>query len=179
MSSILRHTLTRSILNSSRAAVPHPGRLALPCRISVNQTQVREYAKKNKRDRDFDDEEDVKPGKGKGKVSTDKLIPGSQAIHGDPIYVQCEDKMKGISEKFRKDVAAYETRASGRITPAILAPVRVVLPENKGADGKGVRLEEVATVGVRDGTTLMVTAFEERVSLDSISHRSLVIMRSG
>ena len=55
----------------------------------------------------------------------------------------------------------------------------IVLPETKSADGKGVRLEEVATVGVRDGTTLMVTAFEERVSLDSISHRSIVIMRSG
>lgn len=160
----LRRTVAGLVLNGWRIPLPRPSHTLLPYRISVTQTQIRCYAKKNKRDRNFEDEEDVKPGKGKGKVSTDKLVPGSQAIHADPVYVQCEDKMKGISEKFRKDVASYETRASGRITPAVLAPVRVVLPENKGSDGKGVRLEEVATVGVRDGTTLLVTAFEERVS---------------
>ncbi|KAK7683145.1 hypothetical protein QCA50_013818 [Cerrena zonata] len=160
MSSILRHSLNRLVLNSPRTALPGINHLPILQRVSVNQNQVRCYAKKNnKRDRD---EEDVKPGKGKGKVSTGSLVPGSQAIQADPVYIQCEDKMKGISEKFRRDVAAYETRASGRITPAVLAPVRVMLPENKDSDGKGVRLEEVATVGVRDGTTLLVTAFEER-----------------
>ena len=55
-------------------------------------------------------------------------------------------------------------RASGRVTPAVLAPVRVTVPENKGGDGRPHRLEELATVGVREGTTLLVTVFDEHVS---------------
>lgn len=78
--------------------------------------------------------------------------------------MKAEGKMKGVAEWFRKDVAGMEMRASGRITPAVLSPVRVMLPENKGADGRGVQLEEIATVGVREGTTLLVTVFEEHVS---------------
>ena len=38
-----------------------------------------------------------------------------------------------------------------------------------GADGKGVRLEEIATVGVKEGTTLLITVFEEHVSVDYFS----------
>ncbi|CAL1709042.1 unnamed protein product [Somion occarium] len=152
--SLLRHSVARLHVNAPRIPVTNPNRLALNLFLS----QVRHYAKKNKRDLDV---EDVK-GKSKQNIATDTLVPGSQRILADPNYVQCEEKMKGASEKFRKDVAAFETRASGRITPAVLAPVRVMLPDNKGPDGKGVHLEELATVGVRDGTTLLVTAFEER-----------------
>lgn len=50
-------------------------------------------------------------------------------------------------------------RASGRVTPALLSPVKVSLPDH----GDAVRLEEIATVGVRDGTVLWVVAFEEQV----------------
>ena len=70
--------------------------------------------------------------------------------------------MQGVLEWFRKEVAALETRATGRVTPALLAPVRVKLPDS--ADTRGVRLEELATVGVKEGTTLLVTVFEEHVS---------------
>ena len=66
---------------------------------------------------------------------------------------------ENLKQKYEEEVAALEVRASGRVTPAVLAPVRVSLPD-KG----GVRLEEVATVGVRDGTMLVVTVFEEQVS---------------
>ncbi|EMD34806.1 hypothetical protein CERSUDRAFT_54801 [Gelatoporia subvermispora B] len=70
--------------------------------------------------------------------------------------------MQAYVDKFRKDVATLEQRANGRVTPAMLSPVRVAVPEYESADGRGVKLEEVATVGVRDGTTLIVTVFEEQ-----------------
>jgi len=67
--------------------------------------------------------------------------------------------MKASVDFFRKDCAAAENRALGRVTPALLSPVRVKLPEHPN----GVRLEEVATVGVREGSTLLVTLFSEHV----------------
>jgi ribosome recycling factor len=72
--------------------------------------------------------------------------------------------MKTAVEWFRKECAGFETRASGRVTPALLSPVRVNLP----GDTKEYRLEELATVGVREGSTLLVTLFEEGVS--AIAH---------
>ena len=60
---------------------------------------------------------------------------------------------------FRKECAASEARALGRITPAMLSPVRVKIPGME----KSLKLEEVATVGVRDGTNLLVTLFDEHV----------------
>jgi ribosome recycling factor len=65
-------------------------------------------------------------------------------------------------EWYRKEVAAFETRASGRITPALLAPVRV---EAYGKGSEAVKLEEVATVGIKDGSLLIVTVFDENVSV--------------
>jgi ribosome recycling factor len=69
--------------------------------------------------------------------------------------------MQAATEWYRKDCAAVETRASGRITPTLLDPVRVVLPDSN----KELRLEEVATVGVREASTLLITVFEEAVSI--------------
>lgn len=69
--------------------------------------------------------------------------------------------MLEMLDKYKKEVAELEVRATGRVTPAVLSPVRVVLPHS---EGKGVRLEEIATVGVREGTTLIITVFEESVS---------------
>jgi len=60
---------------------------------------------------------------------------------------------------FRKECAASEARALGRVTPALLSPVRVKLPDNP----KPMRLEELATVGVREGSTLLITLFDEHV----------------
>jgi ribosome recycling factor len=67
--------------------------------------------------------------------------------------------MAASVDYFRKDCAAAENRALGRVTPALLAPVRVRLPESP----QGVRLEELATVGVREGSTLLITLFNEHV----------------
>lgn len=65
--------------------------------------------------------------------------------------------MKTAVEWFRKECQGFETRASGRVTPALLSPVRVKLAERE------YRLEEIATVGVRDGSILLVTLFDEKV----------------
>ncbi|KAG0694853.1 ribosome recycling factor domain-containing protein [Suillus ampliporus] len=94
--------------------------------------------------------------------STADLVPGSkQAITSEAArfeYAKSEAKMSTAVEWYRKEVAGLETRASGRVTPALLSPVRIELP-GKGKDL--VKLEEVATVGVRDGSTLIITVFEE------------------
>jgi ribosome recycling factor len=99
--------------------------------------------------------------KGKTK-STAQFVPGSKQVITDEIalaeYNKAETSMKMAVDWFRKECQGFETRASGRVTPALLSPVRVKLDE------KEYRLEEVATVGVRDGSILMVTLFEEKVS---------------
>jgi len=97
----------------------------------------------------------------KQSKSTATLIPGSKQPITDPAaqeeYAKAESSMKAAVEWYRKECAAVETRASGRITPALLSPVRVRLPNNDSE----VQLEEVATVGVREGSTLLITVFEE------------------
>ncbi|KAI3615389.1 ribosome recycling factor [Moniliophthora roreri] len=93
--------------------------------------------------------------------STANLVPGSQQPITDEAareeYKKCEEKMKTAVDWFRKECGTIQARASGRITPAVLSPVRVRLPR----DDHQYKLEEVATVGVRDGNMLMVTVFDE------------------
>ena len=60
-----------------------------------------------------------------------------------------------------------EARGMGRVSPDILKPVRVALP-GASEGGAPTPLLDIATVGIRDGTTLLVTAFEENVSLSII-----------
>ncbi|KAK0231433.1 hypothetical protein IW262DRAFT_1454445 [Armillaria fumosa] len=59
--------------------------------------------------------------------------------------------MKSTVEWLRRDCADAAACVSGRVTPALLANVRV----------QGQKLEQVATVGIRDGSMLVVTVFEE------------------
>ncbi|KAF8067662.1 ribosome recycling factor domain-containing protein [Lyophyllum atratum] len=102
----------------------------------------------------------------KQSKSTATLVPGSKQPITDPAaqeeYAKAEASMKTAVEWYRKDCATIETRASGRITPGLLSPVRVRLPDSDSE----VRLEEVATVGVREGSTLLITVFEE----DTLKH---------
>jgi len=103
-------------------------------------------------------------GEKHGVVSTDQLVPGSQLRIAESAlgeYQKCEEKMVTAVEWYRREVAKMETRVSGRVTPEILAPVSVKIP---GRGANGVRIEEVATVGVRDGSVLIVTVFEDSVS---------------
>lgn len=97
--------------------------------------------------------------KDKGVVKdAHKLVPGSKQPLTDPAareeYTKCEDKMSAAAEWFRKDCAEGATRATGRITPALLDSVKV----------DGQPLQSYATVGVRDGSVLVVTVFEDSVS---------------
>src|SRR6266540_6335188 len=89
--------------------------------------------------------------------STASFVPGSKMPITDESarqeYAKCEATMQASIDFFRKDCAASENRALGRITPALLSPVKVKLPENP----KGVKLEELATVGIREGSTLLIT----------------------
>ncbi|KAJ7275099.1 ribosome recycling factor domain-containing protein [Mycena rebaudengoi] len=98
--------------------------------------------------------------------STAGLVPGSKQPITDEAaraeYAKAEEKMKAAVEWYRKDCAAIESRATGRVTPAVLDSVRVVLPDGD----REYRLEEVATVGVRDGATLLITLFDE----DTMKH---------
>ncbi|KAK0490403.1 ribosome recycling factor [Armillaria novae-zelandiae] len=86
--------------------------------------------------------------------STSTLQPGSQQPLTKATDIaehdKCQEKMKN------HDCADAAARASGRVTPALLANVRV----------QGQKLEQVATVGVRDGSMLVVTVFEE----DNLKH---------
>lgn len=94
--------------------------------------------------------------------STATFVPGSQQRLTDPAaqaeYSTAESSMRASVEWYRKECASIESRASGRVTPALLSSVRVKLP-----DATTARLEEVATVGVREGTTLLITVFQENV----------------
>ncbi|RDX54660.1 ribosome recycling factor [Lentinus brumalis] len=126
-------------------------------RIVATAQQARHYAKPAKKGKGKEQDDASNHGKKQSKgVSTDSLVPASQRIAASPEYKGTEGKMQGVLDWFRKEVAALETRATGRVTPALLSPVRVMLP-----NASGVRLEDIATVGVKEGTTLLVTVFEE------------------
>jgi ribosome recycling factor len=110
-------------------------------------------------------------------ITTASLMPGSQQTLTDPSareeFARADAKMASCVEWLRREVSLLEARASGRVTPQLLAPVRVSVsvsslgPSASEAEAKkkGARLEELATVGVRDGTTLIVTVFDPQVSL--------------
>jgi len=165
---LLRHAVSRSIVTPRLKTYP-----SLHITPTYVVTQTRSYASKNKKDNKKDknsassshlevEDFDHKYNKdfNKHSTTTSNLVPRSQQILAGEDYVKAEDKMKSILERFRREVSGYETRASGRVTTALLAPVRVVLPGH-GEEGKGVRLEEIATVGVKEGATLLVTVFDE------------------
>ena len=155
--SFLRNVAVRSTAPLRRTPAASFRPYVLP--LASVSLHFRGYASRNQKQRDGKDRD-----KEKAKVlSTDDLVPASQRIVSSPEYVNAEEKMKAALDFFRKEVAAAEMRASGRVTPAVLAPVRVSAPGHQGADGRGVKLEEIATVGIRDGSMLLVTVFEEQV----------------
>ncbi|KAF8189933.1 ribosome recycling factor domain-containing protein [Mycena galopus ATCC 62051] len=98
--------------------------------------------------------------------STADLVPGSKQPITDEAarveYAKADEKMKAAIEWYRKECAGVESRATGRVTPAVLDSVRVKLPNSD----REFRLDEVATVGVREGSTLLITIFEE----DNMKH---------
>ncbi|KAF8488075.1 ribosome recycling factor [Gautieria morchelliformis] len=119
----------------------------------------RSYASKNKGKAKQAPQSDVK---GSHATSTSGFIPTSQRALSDEAaqaeYDKTSTKMVAAVDWLRKEVAGITARAIGHVTPAILDSVKVILPENS----KELRLEEVATVGVREGTNLLVTLYEDK-----------------
>lgn len=101
--------------------------------------------------------------KGSTPRSTENLIPASQrALQDDAAqaeYDKSSTKMAASIEWMRKEVAGLTARGLGHVTPSILDPVRVVLPDAPHPH----RLQEVATLGVRDGTDIIITLFDDNV----------------
>lgn len=102
-------------------------------------------------------------------IATASLMPGSQQTLTDPTareeLARVDAKMATSVEWLRREVSQLEARASGRVTPQLLARVRVSAACS-ASDAKRApqrRLEELATVGVREGTTLIVTVFDPQV----------------
>jgi hypothetical protein len=172
MSTLFRHSLRLSI---TQATAYRPTALT----ASPIIPRRRAYAAKRAKSKHGRDAESPHGSK-RVPIATESLTPGSQQALTDPAardeFARTDAKMAACVERLRREVAQLEARASGRVTPQLLAPVRVsVAPSSSSssasAAGKGasvstkVRLEEVATVGVRDGSTLIVTVFEPQVRL--------------
>ncbi|KAG8960230.1 hypothetical protein FRC03_006886 [Tulasnella sp. 419] len=99
--------------------------------------------------------------KGKKGMTTADLLPASASKllpEARLEFDKAEKKMSSCLDWFKKELSVLENRAVGRVTPAILDGVKV---EAHHSDGALVKLQEVATVGVKEGTILMVTVFDE------------------
>ncbi|KAI5120904.1 hypothetical protein M0805_003004 [Coniferiporia weirii] len=138
-------------------------------------SQRRLYASKAKSKQTGKDRDNSKSGRGTSAetrrggrgVDTAALVPGSQQVlTGDALaeHARADTKMGAALEWLRRAVAGMEAQGAGRVTPDILRPVRVALPGMP--EGETCALAEVATVGVREGTTLLVTVFAE----DTLKH---------
>ncbi|KIJ39029.1 hypothetical protein M422DRAFT_230863 [Sphaerobolus stellatus SS14] len=128
---------------------------------------VRAYAKasKNKNNKKEKEEPPVRPEKvgpkGSHATSTANLIPSSKRAFQDDLtqaeYDNASTKMGLSVEWSRKEAAALTARGVGLVTPSILDSVRVSLPD---AD-KDSRIQELGTIGMREGNNLIITLFED------------------
>ncbi|KAI9458872.1 ribosome recycling factor [Lactarius psammicola] len=158
--SLLRHGLRLHVSPAASRLLPT---------VTVTKLVQRAYASK-KAKRGSNVERETTSGSKRGPITTTSLTPGSQQVLSDPAareeHARASAAMAGSVEWFRREVAQLDARASGRVTPQLLDPVRVSLAPATHKEGEGaaaaskVRLEELATVGVRDGSSLVVTVFE-------------------
>ena len=189
MSSLLRHhTLRLSIAQTISRTTPLTFLLTTnttpTTTTNTTTTPRRAYASKKAKAKakakhtgaDETESPLLSTSKKRAPIATTFLTPGSQRGLTDPSardeLARADAKMAAGVEWLRREVAQLEARASGRVTPQLLAPVRVSVPVAVGASAssaaasgaKKARLEELATVGVRDGSSLIVTVFDPRVS---------------
>ncbi|KAG8878397.1 hypothetical protein FRB98_006133 [Tulasnella sp. 332] len=112
---------------------------------------------------DEGDEDDAPKKKGKSKgMLVAELTPASKSKVSPEARAECTQastKMRNNVEWYRNQMAGLENRAQGRVSPAILDSVRVHI--GAGEEEAIVKLMEVATVGVKEGTVLVVTVFDE------------------
>jgi ribosome recycling factor len=76
------------------------------------------------------------------------------------LLVSAEEKMTGSVAHYEKQMAVLESRAIGRVMPSLIEGVKV---PNLLGDVR-YKLRDVASIGVKEGTTLVVTVFEPSVS---------------
>lgn len=197
MASLLRHhTLRLSITQSISRTTPLPFlqttntntnstttttttiRRAYASKKAKTKTKTKGTAPAKHSSADETESPLLSASKKRAPIATTFLTPGSQRGLTDPgardELARADAKMAAGVEWLRREVAQLEARASGRVTPQLLAPVRVSVPvavavasaaSTAAAPGsKKARLEELATVGVRDGSSLIVTVFDPRVS---------------
>lgn len=184
---ILLRTPSRAILLRRSYA---PTALRPPCLRTIHTTSslLKKKSKKPEKEseRAEDEEDDDEPHTKKGKskiIKASDMVPKSQskvspegplrllfpplppspALTRHPAAkAECDkalSKMTSLIDWFRKESSSLENRALGRVTPAILDNVRV------DVEGAQTKVSEVATVGVKEGTVLVVTVFDEHVSL--------------
>lgn len=130
----------RAVLHSSRQSLPHR---------TPHTILLRGYATKHK------------------AVATSQLKPLSEQPITDPAslaeYEKTEGKVTTAVDWFRRECTALETRASGRVTANMLDGVKVGGIPDYGDER--AKLQEIATIGVKDGEVLVVTAFDEHVRI--------------
>ncbi|KAN0111690.1 Ribosome recycling factor domain containing protein [Russula decolorans] len=183
MSSLLRrHSLRLRLSITQTQTITRPTPLPSLLTAANTTTPRRAYASSNKKAKHGqkgDNESTLHTHhaskRARAPIATTSLTPGSQQTLNDPTareeFARADAKMAGCVEWLRREVSQLEARASGRVTPQLLAPVRVSVSSvgpsaaSSAASAsseakKGARLEELATVGVRDGTTLIVTVFD-------------------
>jgi ribosome recycling factor len=155
-----------SLLRHGLRLIP-PTAPRLPPTFAVTKFVRRAYASKKAKHGSHVDS--TSSGSKRGPITTTSLTPGSQQVLSNPAareeHARASTAMASSVEWFRREVAQLDARASGRVTPQLLDSVRVSLPEGPGASSapSKLRLEELATVGVRDGSSLVVTVFEPQV----------------
>ncbi|KAN0127224.1 Ribosome recycling factor domain containing protein [Lactarius tabidus] len=152
-----------SLLRHGLRLIP-PTAPRLPPAVAVTKLVRRAYASKKAKHGSHVDS--ITSGSKRGPITTTSLTPGSQQVLSNPAareeHARASTTMANSVEWFRREVAQLDARASGRVTPQLLDSVRVSLPIGAGASSapSKLRLEELATVGVRDGSSLVVTVFE-------------------
>lgn len=87
--------------------------------------------------------------------------PASEISFSD-VLAATESKMTTSVDWYTKHIGALESRGNGRVTPALVDSVRVSGTDESGAEVV-YKLRDIATIGVKEGSTLMVTVFEESV----------------
>lgn len=157
-------------------------RLPLLCRVSFSPETSRAVGGpswqalrfKRTRQEPFEDptsSESAFEGRGGGKSSkggkkgkSSAPVTEEDTLDWPALFEVTEQKMGGSVEHFLKELGALENRASGRVNAALLDLVRV-----QSLDGHTrYKLSEVATIGVKEGSTLVITVFDEKVRLNAI-----------
>jgi ribosome recycling factor len=132
---------------------------------------VHHKGKKGKQGKDIKHAEEVILDKNNITDPTLRFVPSSSMPHGaayDTEEKRADEKMVASVRWLKETARGVEVRSSGRVVPDVLDAVKVRIKldeEGESDDEMEVGLKEVASVGVKNGNVLVVTVFEEQVSM--------------